>query len=449
MLQINMADVMNVIGSLTPYLIAIGVLFALALIITFAVNKKTVKEVATRKIVHSESWLVALVGIVVAVSMMLTGPLSTLLNNATTTKYMLSDTTVSKANELAKEVQSEAITMLKNDDSNLPLSNKKVNVFGWGSTNPVYGGTGSGSMSDQYETVSMLDGMKQAGIETNSELTKLYTDYRKDRPVVAMWSQDWTLPEVPAKQYSDKLISDAKDFSDEAVITITRVGGEGADLPTNMKAKGITYNNNSKDYEDFKDGEHFLQLSQTERDMIDLVTKNFKKVTLVYNGANAFQFDFLSQYPQIKSVLWCPPAGQTGFSALGEVLAGDVNPSGKTSDTFAKDLTKTAVFNNTDGTAAGNASSVGTNGKFTYDNADDLTASYMGFSGDKVTVTPTFVNYVEGIYVGYKFYETAADEGLINYDDTVSSRSATACPTRRSSRRWARSPTRTARSRSM
>ena len=227
------------------------------------------------------------------------------------------------------------------------------------------------------------------------------------------------LPEVPAKQYSDKLISDAKDFSDEAVITITRVGGEGADLPTNMKAKGITYNNNSKDYEDFKDGEHFLQLSQTERDMIDLVTKNFKKVTLVYNGANAFQFDFLSQYPQIKSVLWCPPAGQTGFSALGEVLAGDVNPSGKTSDTFVKDLTKTAVFNNTDGTAAGNASSVGTNGKFTYDNADDLAASYMGFSGDKVTVTPTFVNYVEGIYVGYKFYETAADEGLINYDDTV------------------------------
>lgn len=419
MLQINMADVMNVIGSLTPYLIAIGVLFALALIITFAVNKKTVKDVATRKIVHSESWLVALVGIVVAVSMMLTGPLSTLLNNATTTKYMLSDTTVSKANELAKEVQSEAITMLKNDDSNLPLSNKKVNVFGWGSTNPVYGGTGSGSMSDQYETVSMLDGMKQAGIETNSELTKLYTDYRKDRPMVAMWSQDWTLPEVPAKQYSDKLISDAKDFSDEAVITITRVGGEGADLPTNMKAKGITYNNNSKDYEDFKDGEHFLQLSQTERDMIDLVTKNFKKVTLVYNGANAFQFDFLSQYPQIKSVLWCPPAGQTGFSALGEVLAGDVNPSGKTSDTFVKDLTKTAVFNNTDGTAAGNASSVGTNGKFTYDNADDLAASYMGFSGDKVTVTPTFVNYVEGIYVGYKFYETAADEGLINYDDTV------------------------------
>ena len=419
MLQINMADVMNVIGSLTPYLIAIGVLFVLALIITFAVNKKTVKEVATCKIIHSESWLVALVGIVVAVSMMLSGPLSTLLNNATATKYMLSDATVSKANELAKEVQSEAITMLKNDDSNLPLSNKKVNVFGWGSTNPVYGGTGSGSMSDQYDTVSLLDGMKEAGLETNADLSKLYTDYRADRPVVAMWSQDWTLPEVPADQYSDSLISDAKSFSDEAVVVITRVGGEGADLPTNMKAETITYKNNSKDYDDFQDGEHFLQLSKTERDMIDLVTKNFDKVTLVYNGANAFQFDFLSNYPQIKSVLWCPPAGQTGFSALGDVLAGETNPSGKTSDTFVKNLTKTPVFNNTDGAAAASSSSVGADGAFVYDNVDDLAAKYTGFTGQENTVLPSFVNYVEGIYVGYKFYETAADEGLINYDDTV------------------------------
>ena len=405
MLQINMADVMNVIGSLTPYLIAIGVLFVLALIITFAVNKKTVKEVATRKIVHSESWLVALVGIVVAVSMMLPGPLSTLLNNATITKYTLSDATVSKANELAKDVQSEAVTLLKNDDSNLPLSGKKVNVFGWGSTNPVYGGTGSGSMSKQYKTVSLLDGMKQAGLKTNTELSKLYTDYRKDRPEVGMFAQDWTLPEVPAKQYSDKLVSDAKDFSDEAVVVLTRVGGEGADLPTDMKAKGITYKNNSKDYDDFQKGESFLQLSKTERDMIDLVTSNFKKVTLVYNGANTFQFDFLNDYPQIQSVVWCPPAGQTGFSALGEVLAGETNPSGKTSDTFLKNLTKSVSYNNF--------------GKFEYTNMADKAAKYKGFTGDDVTAIPGFVNYSEGIYVGYKFYETASDEGLINYDDTV------------------------------
>ena len=202
-------------------------------------------------------------------------------------------------------------------------------------------------------------------------------------------------------------------------MVLTRVGGEGADLPTNMKAKTITYKNNSKDYDDFQDGEHFLQLSKTERDMIDLVTKNFDKVTLVYNGANAFQFDFLSNYPQIKSVLWCPPAGQTVFSALGDVLAGETNPSGKTSDTFVKDLTKTPVFNNTDGAAAASSSSVGTDGAFVYDNVDDLAATYTAFTGRENTVLPSFVNYVEGIYVGYKFYETAADEGLINYDDTV------------------------------
>lgn len=158
-------------------------------------------------------------------------------------------------------------------------------------------------------------------------------------------------------------------------------------------------------YDDFQKGESFLQLSKTERDMIDLVTSNFKKVTLVYNGANTFQFDFLNDYPQIQSVVWCPPAGQTGFSALGEVLAGETNPSGKTSDTFLKDLTKSVSYNNF--------------GKFEYTNMADKAAKYKGFTGDDVTAIPGFVNYSEGIYVGYKFYETASDEGLINYDDTV------------------------------
>ncbi|GAA6122211.1 glycoside hydrolase family 3 protein [Bifidobacterium psychraerophilum] len=405
MLQINMADVVAVLNSLLPYLIVAGVLLVLAIIITFAVNKRTVKGVGARKLIHSQSWIVAVVGIVIAISMMLTGPMATLLNNATITKYTLADSTVSQANELAKDVQSEAITLLQNKDNSLPLSDTKINVFGWGSTNPVYGGTGSGSMSDQYPTVSLLDGLKESGLQTNASLTKLYTDYREDRPEVGMFAQDWTLPEVPAAQYSDSLIQEAKDYSDRAVVVITRVGGEGADLPTNMKAKGITYTNNSKDYEDFQDGEHFLQLSKTEKDMIDLVSKNFDDVTLVYNGANTFQFDFLSSYPQIKSVLWCPPAGQTGFSALGGVLTGDVNPSGKTSDTFIKDLKKSNTYNNS--------------GSFAYDNVDEFAQSVTGFTGETSDVTPTFVNYSEGIYVGYKFYETAAAEGLINYDEQV------------------------------
>ena len=401
MLSINWSDVWNVVASIAPQLIAIGVVLVLALALTIGVNKKTVKNVGTRKLIHSESWLVFMVAVVVAVSMMLFGPLASLLNSATATKYTLSETTISNANKLAKEIQSEAITMLKNEDSNLPLANKKINVFGWGSTNPVYGGTGSGSMNQSYKTTSLLDGLKEAGIETNTALSKLYTDYRSDRPVVAMAKQDWTLPEVPAADYSDSLISEAKAFSDEAMIVITRVGGEGADLPKNMKAKGITYTNNSDSYEDFKDGESFLELSQTEKDMVDLVTRNFDKVTVVYNGANTFELGFVDEHPQIKSVLWCPPAGQTGFSALGDVLAGETNTSGKTSDTFVKDLTTQPSYNNA--------------GDFKYDNMSEFGTENF----EEGKTSPAFVNYAEGIYVGYKYWETAADEGSINYSDYV------------------------------
>ncbi len=397
MLGINMSDVINVLVSLAPQLIAIGVVLVLAIILTFAVNKKTVKNAATRKLIHAESWLVFMVAAVVSVVMMLYGPLATLLNNATAEAYELSDETVAAAEELAVEVQSEGITLLQNNDSSLPLSDTNVNVFGWASTNPVYGGTGSGSMSDQYPTTSLLDGLAEAGLTVNEELSTLYTDYREDRPEVGMFAQDWTLPEVPVDQYSDELIADAQDFSDTAVVVIARVGGEGADLPTDMTAEGITYENNSDDYADFEEGEHFLQLSQTEEDMIAMVTENFENVVLVYNGANAFQFDFLDDY-DIDSVVWCPPAGQTGFLALGQVLTGEVNPSGKTSDTFVYDLTTTPTFNNF--------------GDFQYDNVDE-------FASDDTDSLPTFVNYVESIYVGYKFYETAAEEGLIDYDSTV------------------------------
>ena len=399
MIGVNIDDVIAVLNNLKPHLITIAVVLVLAIAITIGVNRKTVKDTAVRKLIHSESWLVFMVATVVAVAMMLFGPLSSLLNLATN-RHVLQESTISAANDLAAEVQQEAITLLKNDDDNLPLKDTKVNVFGWGSTNPVYGGTGSGSMSDAYPTVSILDGMRNAGLETNEDLSKLYTDYRTDRPVVAINDQDWTLPEVPADQYSDDLLSEAKDFSDQAVIVITRVGGEGSDLPTDMKGENIVYDENSPDYQDFEAGEHFLQLSQTERNMIDMVTSNFDDVTLVYNGANAFQFDFLDDYPQIASVLWCPPAGQTGFDALGDVLAGNTNPSGRTSDTFVTDLTQTPTWNNF--------------GNFRYDNVDEFTVSNYGNPS-----TPTFVNYVEGIYVGYKFYETAADEGLIDYDAMV------------------------------
>ena len=355
MLQINMADVITILHSLVPYLVTVGVLLILALIITFAVNKKTVTNLGARKLVHSESWIIALVAVVATISMMLTGPMSTILNNASVEKHLLSSQTVASANKLANETQREAITLLKNDESNLPLSTKKINVFGWSSTNPVYGGSGSGSMSDQYPTVSMLEGMKRAGFSTNSKLSKFYTDFREKRPESG-FKANWSLPETPVERYSQNLIDNCKEFSDQAVVVIARTGGEGSDLPTDMKAKNVIFNENSKKYAEFEASQHYLQLDHSEKDLLDLVTKNFSKVTLIYNGANTFQFDFLDKYPQIKSVLWCPPAGQTGFQSLGDILAGKVNPSGRTSDTFIKDLKKAPNWNNY--------------GDFAYDNAD-------------------------------------------------------------------------------
>ncbi|OZG60193.1 beta-glucosidase-related glycosidase [Bifidobacterium lemurum] len=409
MLEINMDDVIAVIQSIQTQLIAIAVALVLAIVVTVAVNKRTVENTAVRKLTHSTTWVVAAVAAIVSVAMMLMGPLNSMITMATATRYDLSQENIDAANELAVDIEREGITLLQNNDDLLPLSDAgNINVFGWASTNPIYGGTGSGALSDAYDTVSLLDGLNDAGFTTNDELTDFYTDYRSERGSITVTSADWTLPEPPASTYGDDLLANAEEFSDTAMIVIGRVGGEGLDLPTNMgdiasvagTVEGVNYDNNSEDYADFEDGQHYLELSRSERDMIDLVTERFENVVLVYNGANAFEMDFLNDYPQIKSVLWAPHPGQAGFAALGEVLSGAVNPSGKTSDTFLTDLTTAPSWNNF--------------GDFAYDNVEEFEVESA-----RGVRYPHFVNYVEGIYVGYRFWETADDEGLVNYDEAV------------------------------
>src|SRR5699024_9796972 len=136
----------------------------------------------------------------------------------------------------------------------------------------------------------------------NDELIDFYTTYRDERPVLGLLEQDWTLPEPPVNDYSDELLENAEEFSDTAVIVISRSGGEGADLPTNLS--DVTYNNNSDNYNDFEEGAHYLELHETERQMIDMVTSTFDNVVLIYNGSNVFELEFVEDYDQIKSVLW-------------------------------------------------------------------------------------------------------------------------------------------------
>ena len=398
MLDINYSDVLSILELIRPYLIAIGIAIVLGIVVTIAVMK--VKE-PKKYLIRSQARVAVIIAIVVIVNLICTGPMSTLLSLVSGSGTITAETQAS-AEELGMEIADEGIVLLKNEDNLLPMTdNKNLNVFGWASTNPVYGGTGSGALSDSYEIVNLTSGLENAGFTLNTELSDFYTDYRADRPVVGMWEQEWTLPEPPTDQYSDELMNNAKEFSDTAMIVFSRPGGEHIDLPENME--GMNYTNNSEDYADFPERTHYLELSQSERNLVDLVCENFENVIVVYNGANTLEMGFVNEYPQIKSALWVPGTGQNGFNSLGDILAGEVNPSGKTADTFVADLTAAPTFNNF--------------GSFTYDNMDEFQIS----EDDQFVpgALPHFVNYVEGIYVGYRFWETAAEEGLINYDESV------------------------------
>lgn len=401
MLAINMDDVINVLNSCKPYLIALGIALAIAIIVTVACMKL---KKPVKKLVRKEAWIAFLMAAVVIINLICFIPMSSMISLAMGNGTITEETS-NEATALCEDIADEGIVLLKNEDNILPLTDtQNINVFGWASTNPCYGGTGSGALSDAYETTTLLGGLEDAGYKINTELTDFYKAYREDRPEVGMWAQDWTLPEPTADSYSTELMNNAKEFSDTAMVVITRVGGEGADLPTDVSK--VTYTDNSENYKDFEAGEHYLQLSQTEKDMLDLVCANFDNVVVVYNGANTMELGFLNDYKQIKGAIWCPGTGQSGFESLGAVVAGTVNPSGKTSDTFVYDLTATPTYNNF--------------GNFLYDNMDEFAATSKNFgTGEEEATIPSFVNYVEGIYVGYRFYETAAVEGLIDYDKTV------------------------------
>lgn len=398
MLSINWSDVVSTLTQIRGYLIAIGVIIAVGIILMIACMKLSASK---KFLIRRQSIVAMVVGVVFVLNLICTGPMYTLLSLVSGTGT-LTEATAADAEELGEDIAEEGIVLLENEDQILPYSNdKNLNVFGWASVAPCYGGTGSGALNDTYHIVDLLEGLENAGFDTNTELSEFYKAYHEERPEVGMWEQDWTLPEPPATEYTDEMINNAKEFSENAVIVLTRAGGEHIDLPQDVTE--VNYTNNSEDYEDFPAGTHYLEPSQSELDMIELVCNNFDNVVLVYNGANVMELTVADEYEQIKGVIWCPGTGNSGFNALGRILSGEVNPSAKAADTFVRDLTLSPSWNNF--------------GDFQYDNMDEFT---IADTDPYVPGTvPHFVNYTEGIYVGYKFYETAATEGLINYDDVV------------------------------
>ena len=326
MIAIQWEDVIGVLQTCRPYLIALGVLWIAAVIIMIACRK--VKKKSKKRMIRNYSALSMLVSLVVIVNMIVLGPMYAMIN-LTTVGGTASDETTEEAKGVASQIAEEGMVLLENDGI-LPISDpSNINLFGWSSVNPAYGGTGSGGLNDLYERISLIDSLTNAGFNVNQDLVDFYNEFSAERAEMSLSTQNWTLTEAPASEYSDELMQGAKDFSDTAVIVLSRVAGEGHnDMPGDVTE--ASYDNTANGYEDFEEGEHYLQLSQTEEDLVNLVCSNFDNVILVYSSANPMELGFINDYDQIRAAIWCQVPGNVGFEARGKILSGEVNPSGKT-----------------------------------------------------------------------------------------------------------------------
>lgn len=309
--------------------------------------------------------------------------------------------TAEAANALVEEIEGEGIVLLKNNGA-LPLSAPaKVTLLGRDAADPVYGGSGSGSV-DPDKAVNLRDGLERAGYEINGavydalsayaayaeEMTALGASRVYDHPkgVITMdkGNSTYYIGEMPVEGY-DGVISSFSAYDGAAIVVIGRVGGEGGDLTQDMKGWDDNY----------APGQHQLELNQDEKDAIALAKKHFDTVIVLINASTTMELGELERDEGVDAIVWVGSPGQTGFYAVGDVLSGKVNPSGRTADLWAADFTRDPAFVNF--------------GNFQYSNLSAANAVGDGY----------FVQYEEGIYVGYRYYETAAEEGFLDYGEAV------------------------------
>ena len=362
---------MNV-AQITKLMLIISIVFAVIMVVFMIVKGK--KQNAAEKRRGKKVVTCILLAIIIAAN----GAIYALNNiiNQHFSSVKVDDVAVDDATTASKDIttriEEEGIVLLENKDNALPLNtekNAKVNVFGQSSTAIVYGGAGSGA-SDETDNVTLQEGLKQAGFEVNDDLTQFYEDHKtkkKGQNVFNLKGGDYNINEPATSEYSDKLISDAKKFSDTAIVVFSRNGGEGGDLPMDMAS-----------YTGGDAGKHYLELQSCEQEMLSMVEKNFEHVIVLVNSSNAMELGFLED-KNVDAALWIGGPGSTGCVAVGEVLSGAINPSGRLVDTYAYDLTTAPAYYNA--------------GDFTYtSNGEDTSEHY--------------VEYAEGIYVGYRYYET-------------------------------------------
>lgn len=311
-----------------------------------------------------------------------------------------------RANDLNQKIVEEGIVLLKNENKSLPLkTGTKISVFGKNSVNPFYGGGGSASGADGsglggVKYYNLYDSLANAGFTVNPSLKAFYEDNSRSgngRDGGSGTGQVATLTgETPVASYDEALKGTFANYNDAAVIVISRAGGEGADLRTNYTravAGRSDYNNNNN----AATGDHYLELDDNEEAMIEMAKENFENVVVVLNIATSFELGELKEDTGINSILWLGFPGGSGINALGKVLNGEVNPSGRLVDIYARDFKKDPTFANF---------------------ANNYTSAYSTESGGGTGIN--FVEYDEGIYIGYRYYETRAFvEGGTWYEDNV------------------------------
>lgn len=279
--------------------------------------------------------------------------------------------------QLGQEIVEEAIVLLKNQEKALPLaSGDKVSLLGQNSVDLIYGGGGAGSI-DTSQAPDFKTVMKKSGFEINPTLWDFYTEgpgkeFRKETPSITGQGA-FKVNEVPKSVYTKEVISSFADYQDAAIVTIGRSGGESADLSPDKLDSGF----------------HYLEIDQEERDLLQLAQDNFDKVVVILNTSNPIELDFLENY-DIDACIWAGALGQTGAYGIGEVLNGNVNPSGRLVDTYAYDVFSSPAMVNF--------------GDYTIKNSEVT-------SGDK------YVVYGEGIYIGYKYYETRYEDVVLGNED--------------------------------
>lgn len=293
------------------------------------------------------------------------------------------------AQEVNLKLAEEGFVLLKNENAALPMNKgARISVFSKNSVNLSYGGSGSGGF-DTSNNKDLYESLNDAGFVTNPTLKRFY-ESSQSGPVRTANSSDLdngdnqkiATAETPQNKYTDTVKNSYADYSDAALVVITRIGGEGFDLP---RYQGDSEGAVSPD-------SHYLELDQNEIDLLTAVTDGtFKRVVVVFNTPSSFEATFLkdSAYAafadKIDAAVWIGFTGSNGITALGEILNGDVNPSGRLVDTWAADFTKNPSFVNF-GTGC----------------LPDTTDKYDG--GMYYSV-----DYEEGIYVGYRYYETRGE----------------------------------------